>query len=585
VSERAFRSVTSLAGDSAIMSWVGLSGDAFREQFGNFPDQLRKLYTSHEMAGDALVAYAPQLTSAQAQADKALADGREARAQLTTVTGALNAASNAATSAANLAEQTKNPGNGAPAPDPDQVAQAVRNAQTAASEQSSAQGAVDSAQAVLDAAKSLAEQARQMRATAASACAHKIDEASDAGIPPRSFWQKLGDFFKQLWDIICEVAKWVALVAGIIAMIIGGPLAWIALAAGAILLIKAVVDFAQGKGSVMDLVFGILGVIPGVKGLTTLGRLKELYRAGGLKAIGAAALANAKSFLPALANVIKNGNAGTFIQKIFINPFRHGDELPPITRGVPDEHTPLLDPPNIPAGAADDLPPVNVGDDIPPANTGDHIPPADTRPPTPDPVVPVPEFGMPTQLKPDPLKPNVFVDAKFPDAEFTLSKVDPDGFDPPVFKVGGTDELVYFDVDTLKYMKYDPEAGSANYFDGLTGNPADVGVVTFPKSDLNFTVRGFETMDLPKIDTFTDLSKLPISDTPVLVKTSELDSISVRGDFDRARVDSIKEAYEKGIPLPPMGMSKGDLTINDGNHRLIAARELGLEYIPVTVGI
>ena len=94
VSERAYRAVTSLAGDSAIMSWVGLSGDAFREQFGGFPDQLRKLYTSHEMAGDALVAYAPQLTSAQAQADKALADGREARAQLTTVTGALNAASN-----------------------------------------------------------------------------------------------------------------------------------------------------------------------------------------------------------------------------------------------------------------------------------------------------------------------------------------------------------------------------------------------------------------------------------------------------------------------------------------------------------
>src|SRR6187549_2372014 len=279
ISERAYRSVTSLAGDSAIMSWVGLSGDAFREQFGGFPDQLRKLYTSHQMAGDALVSYAPQLTAAQAQADRALADGREARAQLGSVSAVLTTAKAAATGAAGYAEQIKNPGNGSPAPDPAQVAQAVRDAQTAQSTETTAQGAVDSAQAALDAAKSLAEQAREMRASAAGACAQKIDEASDAGIAPRSFWQKLGEFFKQLWDIICEVAKWVALVAGIIAMIIGGPLAWVALAAGAVLLIKAVVDFAQGKGSVMDLVFGILGVIPGVKGLTTLARLKELYRA------------------------------------------------------------------------------------------------------------------------------------------------------------------------------------------------------------------------------------------------------------------------------------------------------------------
>ena len=236
ISERAYRSVTSLAGDSAIMSWVGLSGDAFREQFGGFPDQLRKLYTSHQMAGDALVGYAPQLGTAQAQADRALADGREARAQLSTVSAALNSAKTGATGAADHAEQTKNPGNGAPPPDPDQVAQAVRDAQAAQSAQASAQGAVDSAQSALDAAKSLAEQARQMRESAAGTCAKQINAASDAGIKPRSFWQKLGEFFKQLWDIICEVAKWVALIAGVIAMIIGGPLAWIALAAAFVLL-------------------------------------------------------------------------------------------------------------------------------------------------------------------------------------------------------------------------------------------------------------------------------------------------------------------------------------------------------------
>ena len=330
ISERAYRSVTSLAGDSAIMSWVGLSGDAFREQFGGFPDQLRKLYTSHQMAGDALVGYAPQLGTAQAQADRALADGREARAQLSTVSAALNSAKANATGAADHAEQTKNPGNGAPPPDPDQVAQAVRDAQAAQSAQASAQGAVDSAQSALDAAKSLAEQARQMRESAAGTCAKQINAASDAGIKPRSFWQKLGEFFKQLWDIICEVAKWVALIAGVIAMIIGGPLAWIALAAGAILLIKAIVDFSQGKGSVMDLVFGILGIIPGVKGLTTLSKLSALYKTGGLKEIGKAALTGMKDLLTGLANGIKNVANGVsqVVQKGLNATIRKVNDLP-----------------------------------------------------------------------------------------------------------------------------------------------------------------------------------------------------------------------------------------------------------------
>jgi RHS repeat-associated protein len=303
---RARRSVESLRGDDTVLTWVGLSGDAFREQFGEFPEQLRKLYDSHQMAGDALHEFAPKLETAQAQADRALADGRVARDRLATVSGQLTIAQGDFAAISKAATDLS----GAAAPDPEQVRQATRNAESAQQRLASTQSAVNSAQQALDAAKSLAEQARQVRDTAARECAREIDAASEVGIQPRSFWQKLGDAFKALWDVICEVAKWVALVAGVIAMIIGGPLAWVALAAGAILLIKAIVDFAQGKGSVADLIFGILGVIPGVKGLTSLSKLSSLYKAGGLKEIGKAALTGMKDMAKTMVTTVKNLGKG-----------------------------------------------------------------------------------------------------------------------------------------------------------------------------------------------------------------------------------------------------------------------------------
>ena len=325
IAERAHRSVTSLQGDSAVMSWIGLSGDAFRENFGGFPNQLKKLYTSHQMVGDALTGYSPQLEHAQSQADKALADGREARSRLDSVTLQLTSAAADNKAAGSNADSLKNPDKNAPVPDPAQVAQAVRDAQAAQERQNTAQGAVDSAQAALDAAKDLAEQARALRTSAAKTCANQIDEGSDAGIQPRSFWQKLVEALKALWDIICEIAKWVALIAGVIAMIIGGPLAWIALAAGAILLIKAIVDFSQGKGNIVDLLIGIVGIIPGVKGLTSLAKLKDAFKAGvtglkagvagakagaaGVKAIAAASLAAMKAFVQGMIKGIKAGYA------------------------------------------------------------------------------------------------------------------------------------------------------------------------------------------------------------------------------------------------------------------------------------
>src|SRR5882757_11585023 len=62
----ALRSVRGLDGDSAVQGWMGLSGDAYRQQFGDLPSELDKLEGSYRLASGALDGYWPQLETAQA---------------------------------------------------------------------------------------------------------------------------------------------------------------------------------------------------------------------------------------------------------------------------------------------------------------------------------------------------------------------------------------------------------------------------------------------------------------------------------------------------------------------------------------
>jgi len=68
--------VRGLAGDQAAMTWIGASGDAFREHIGKFPGQLDKVANSHHMCGAALEEYANALDGAQSQADPRPVAGR-----------------------------------------------------------------------------------------------------------------------------------------------------------------------------------------------------------------------------------------------------------------------------------------------------------------------------------------------------------------------------------------------------------------------------------------------------------------------------------------------------------------------------
>ncbi|MEW2522480.1 WXG100 family type VII secretion target [Actinacidiphila alni] len=347
--EGALRLVNGMQSEEAILSWAGLSADAFRDEFGSTPKNLTKLHTSYRIAADALEAYWPDLEHAQYQADKALADGRTAHSQLSSAQQQLHGADDwvhTATAKADSYDPAKNPGKDVPPPDSDQVRQATRDAAAAKAQKQHAQQAVGSAQSALDAAKRLAEQARGMREDAARRTVAKLHEASDAGIHNRHWWQKAVHWVADHWDEIVTVCKWIVAILGIVVMIIGGPLAWLVVAAAMVVLADTVMKYIQGKASLWDVLFAALDCIPMTKGITSLGKLAELYKAGGLLKIGAHAFESARSGLKGIAESMRAlrsaapdlmGEMGT---RRFWKELRSaGSETPAPPDRIPDSET------------------------------------------------------------------------------------------------------------------------------------------------------------------------------------------------------------------------------------------------------
>ncbi|WP_328914675.1 MULTISPECIES: putative T7SS-secreted protein [unclassified Streptomyces] len=302
--ESALRLVKGMQSEDAILAWAGLSADAFRDEFGSAPKNLDKLHTSYRLAADALEAYWPDLEHAQYQADRALSDGRTAHAQLTSAQSGLSGAQDwvhTATSTADTYDPSKHPGASVPPPDSDKVRQSTRDLAAAKARQAHAQQAVTSAQSALDAAKRLAEQARSMREDAARRTVTKLHEASDAGIKNRHWWEKAVHWVADHWDEIVTVCRWIVAILGIVVMILGGPLAWLVVAAALIVLADTVSQYIQGKASLWAVLFAALDCIPMTKGLTSLGRLSELYKAGGLLRIGAESVKSMSAGLKTMA--------------------------------------------------------------------------------------------------------------------------------------------------------------------------------------------------------------------------------------------------------------------------------------------
>ncbi|MFE9648101.1 DUF6531 domain-containing protein [Streptomyces sp. NPDC006365] len=300
----ALRLVKGMAEEDAVLTMVGKTADVFRDEFSGVPKNLKKLKKSYDLAGDALAAYWPKLERAQALADRALVKGREAQVDLASAKSRLSTADSWVTRATKEADKYKDDpgsaGKDVPKPDESKVRAATRDATNAKSAQTAAQSDVTAAQSALDAAKKMAADARQMREDAAREAKNKLEEASDAGIQNRAWYEEVGDWVSDNWDTIVTVCKVVVAVVGIIAMIIGGPiLGAIVLVAALVVLADTLNKYAKGQASLWDVAFAALDCIPGMKGLTTLGGLAK-----GLKSAGAMGL---KGMAKGLKNGLRRG--------------------------------------------------------------------------------------------------------------------------------------------------------------------------------------------------------------------------------------------------------------------------------------
>ncbi|GGV21689.1 hypothetical protein GCM10010277_00280 [Streptomyces longisporoflavus] len=282
------RDIKGMAGEDAILTWAGKTAESFTAEFEDAPGKLKKLKKSYEMAGDALSAYWPDLERSQALADKALARGREAQNSLSSAQSRLASADSWVDRAGKEADKYKDDkgsGKDVPKPDPDKVKAATRNANSAEKAQSAAKSDVTAAKNNLDAAKKMAEDARKMRENAAGTAKKKLEEASDAGIQNRKWWEEVGDWVTDNWDTIVAVCKVVVAVLGVIALIVGGPiLAAIVLVAALVVLADTLHKYANGEAGLLDVAFAALDCIPGMKALTSLRGLAK-----GMKGLKAAA--------------------------------------------------------------------------------------------------------------------------------------------------------------------------------------------------------------------------------------------------------------------------------------------------------
>ncbi|MBZ6079559.1 hypothetical protein KVH15_00700 [Streptomyces olivaceus] len=286
----ALRDLKGIAKEDEILSWAGKTAEVFADEFEDAPKQLRKLKKSYGLAGDALATFWPDLQDAQEKADKALRDGRKAREELTTAQTALTGADDwvrRATEKTDSYDPAKNGGKDVPKPDEADVRRATRDAQHAKARQAAAERNVESAQSALDAAKKLAGQAKGLRQEAARRTVTKLQEASDAGIPNRHWWEEISDWVSDHWDEIVTVCKWVVTIVGIIVMIVGGPLGWLVFAAALVVMADTIRKVIKGEAGWGDLLWAALDCIPATKGFTSLAKLGKLWKAGGLRSLGA----------------------------------------------------------------------------------------------------------------------------------------------------------------------------------------------------------------------------------------------------------------------------------------------------------
>lgn len=309
--------VSAALSDAALSGWIGEAGEVFRSKMADLPGQLGKCEDSFGLAADALSWWAGRLEAHQGDADRALVTGRAAKADLVAAQARLDSAESSVAwaSGSSVLELSQRwagltPPSSVVLPTSQEVAAAQARLRSAQASMSSAQSEVSAAASRLEVARGLALDARSLREADARTTAARVREASDAGIPERSWWDRHKEEFAAAWHVIVEVAKVVVAVLGVVALIIGGPIAWVVFAAALIVLANTLYEYSQGRASLWDVALAALACIPMTKGLTSLGALSAAFKEGGALAAGAHVLAAGRTALVEMAGSVRSLGAG-----------------------------------------------------------------------------------------------------------------------------------------------------------------------------------------------------------------------------------------------------------------------------------
>ncbi|MDM4762675.1 hypothetical protein QT381_06610 [Galbitalea sp. SE-J8] len=276
--------------------WNSDAADSFVDKVEDMPSDLDKAVTSYSGVGDVLQGWSETIDDTQYRADRALTQAKSAHSDLLSAQGRLDDASadydtyNSSYTSAKSRHDAHQDDDESPAGTPTdaQVTAARNNRDVAAGRVASAKADISSAQSRIDAAKRLVDEARGDWADGESATERGIKDAGDAGLGKEHWWDRV--FQSELWDTLITICKVVVAIAGVIVLIIGGPLAWVVLAAALLVLADTLYEMAQGRAGWGDVVFALLDCIPGAKGLTTAaGVMKGLSTLAktGTRALGA----------------------------------------------------------------------------------------------------------------------------------------------------------------------------------------------------------------------------------------------------------------------------------------------------------
>lgn len=195
----------------------------------------------------------------------------------------------------------------------------------------SANANLTNAQNAIAQTQAAATHVRVLHTAAVGRCTSAIDRAKDMRFQkPPGFWDKVAGVAGDVWNAakagvswaaqhIGPVLKIISAVAGVLALVpflapVMGPIALVA--GGAALLLDVANKLMNGQGSWLQIGIDALGLVPGIKPLTTMGKLGKLKAAEELAATTSKGLDRASEAL-ALAKNAKRGLPFTKTAKAF----------------------------------------------------------------------------------------------------------------------------------------------------------------------------------------------------------------------------------------------------------------------------